>query len=258
MEALSTEPVMRATDVQAILRLVGGAAEMWYTPALQRQFTLHSLCNLLHAKVGVCYTWGDCLVGGKGAASDVMHVGLDEAGAKAFEQFAATGKPADPVMDVLAAMEGRVVTLTRREAVADLDWQASPQHRELRHPLNLGSTLYIKIHAQLIDRTTIVTLIREKGAPEFTERDAYLADLCLSEMAWPFTADMSFTDPRVEGLQPRLKKVMKHLLEGDSEKQVALKLKLSPHTVHEYVKNLYAELGVCSRGELLAQFVGKV
>jgi DNA-binding CsgD family transcriptional regulator len=51
---------------------------------------------------------------------------------------------------------------------------------------------------------------------------------------------------------------MKHLLEGDSEKQVAYKLKLSPHTVHEYVKNLYAELGVNSRGELLAQFVGKV
>ena len=51
---------------------------------------------------------------------------------------------------------------------------------------------------------------------------------------------------------------MKLLLEGDSEKQVAFKLGLSPHTVHEYVKNLYSELQVSSRGELLAQFVGKV
>ena len=51
---------------------------------------------------------------------------------------------------------------------------------------------------------------------------------------------------------------MEQVLEGDSEKQVALKLKLSPHTVHEYVKDLYAELGVSSRGELLAQWVGKV
>ena len=45
MEALSTEPVMRATDVQAILRLVGGAAEMWYTPALQRQFKATTLAG---------------------------------------------------------------------------------------------------------------------------------------------------------------------------------------------------------------------
>ena len=258
MEAVTTEPVMRATDVQSILRLVGGAAELWYTPALQRQFTLDSLCNLLKAKVGICYTWGDCLVGGKQPCSDVVHVGLDAAGAAAFEKFTQTGQPADPVMDVLAAMEGRIVTLTRRQAVVDQDWFASAHRRELREPLGLGSTLYIKIHAQLIDRTTIVTLIREQGEPPFSERDAYLTDLCLSEMAWPFTADINVVDPRIEGLQPRLKKVMRHLLEGDSEKQVALKLKLSPHTVHEYVKDLYAELGVCSRGELLAQYVGKI
>jgi DNA-binding CsgD family transcriptional regulator len=258
MEALLTEPIMRAVDVQAILRLVGGAAELWYTPQLQRQFTLDSLCNLLHAKVGVCYTWGDVLLGGKTACTDMTHVGLDASGAEAFEGFLRTGQPVDPVMEVLAALSGRVITLTRRDAVADLDWYTSQHFNELRKPLGLGPTLYVKIEAQLIERTTIVTLIRETGAPAFTERDAYLADLCLSEMAWPFTADMTWTDPKIDALQPRLKKVMKHLLEGDSEKQVAYKLKLSPHTVHEYVKNLYSELGVNSRGELLAQFVGKV
>ena len=258
MEALSTEPVVRAADVQAILRLVGGAAELWYTPALQRQFTLDSLCGLLKARVGICYTWGDCLVGGTTPCSDMMHVGLDAAGGAAFEQFAVSGTPADPVMEVLAALPGRVVTMIRHEAVADADWKKSEHFQKLRRPLDLGSTLYVKINAQLIERTTIVTLCRTTKATAFTERDAYLVNLCLSEMAWPFTADMSFTDPKVEALQPRLKKVMKHLLEGDSEKQVALKLKLSPHTVHEYVKNLYADLGVCSRGELLAQFVGKV
>jgi len=258
MDALLTEPVVRAADVQAILRLVGGAAELWYTPELQRRFTLDSLCQLLSAKVGVCYSWGDCLTGGKQACTDVTHVGLDAPGAELFERFLQTGSPVDPVMEVLAALPGRVITMTRRDAVADLDWNLSEHFKQIRQPLNLGPTLYVKIHAQLIDRTTIVTLIREQGAPAFTERDAYLVDLCLSEMAWPFTAEMSWTDPKVEALQPRLKKVMKHLLEGDSEKQVAYKLKLSPHTVHEYVKNLYSELGVNSRGELLAQFVGKV
>ena len=41
------------------------------------------------------------------------------------------------------------------------------------------------------------------------------------------------------------------LLDGDAEKQVATKLGLSRHTVHQYVKLLYRELQVSSRGELL-------
>jgi DNA-binding NarL/FixJ family response regulator len=50
---------------------------------------------------------------------------------------------------------------------------------------------------------------------------------------------------------------LQHLLEGDAEKQVALKLGLSPHTVHEYVKVLYRKLEVSSRSELLARFIGR-
>jgi DNA-binding CsgD family transcriptional regulator len=254
----SSTPMMRTSDVQAILRLVGGAAELWYEPTLQRQFTLDSLCKMLDAKVGVCFSMGDVLVGGMTPCKDFTQVGLDETGVMLFEEYLRSGKPRDPVVDVLDAVPGRVITLTRREAVADEDWYRSSHYKQLRKPLGLGPSLYVKIVAQSIERTTVVMLFREQGAEAFTERDAYLVDLCLSEMAWPFTPEMTYTDPRVDALQPRLKKVMKLLLEGDSEKQVAFKLGLSPHTVHEYVKNLYSELQVSSRGELLAQFVGKV
>jgi DNA-binding CsgD family transcriptional regulator len=249
---------MRTTDVQAILRLVGGAAELWYEPTLQRQFTLDSLCRLLSAKVGVCFAYGDVLLGGATPCTAVTTVGLDDAGQMLAEEYLRSGTPRDPVMEVLHAIPGRVITLCRRDAVADADWFKCDHYKKLRKPLGLGPTMYVKIVAGSIERETIVMLCREEGAEAFTERDAYLVDLCLSEMAWPFTPDMSYTDPTVENLQPRLKKVMKLLLEGDSEKQVAYKLGLSPHTVHEYVKNLYAELNVSSRGELLAQYVGKV
>jgi len=42
---------------------------------------------------------------------------------------------------------------------------------------------------------------------------------------------------------------------GDSEKQIAAKMKVSPHTVHVYVKQLYKRFGASSRGELMARFV---
>ena len=59
-------------------------------------------------------------------------------------------------------------------------------------------------------------------------------------------------------LPPRLRRTLGHLLRGESEKEIARTLGLSQHTVHEYVKDLYAELNVSSRGELLAQWIGKV
>jgi len=62
--------------------------------------------------------------------------------------------------------------------------------------------------------------------------------------------------PTVElKLSPRLRQTLDRLLAGDSEKQVARHLALSKNTVHVYVKALYREYNVNSRGELLAKFV---
>ncbi len=62
--------------------------------------------------------------------------------------------------------------------------------------------------------------------------------------------------PAVElKLSPRLRQTLARLLAGDSEKQVARHLSLSKNTVHVYVKALYRQYNVNSRGELLAKFV---
>ena len=58
-------------------------------------------------------------------------------------------------------------------------------------------------------------------------------------------------------LSPRHLQTLQGLLEGDSEKQIARRLGVSPHTVHDYVKIVYRRYRVSSRGELLARFVGR-
>ena len=49
----------------------------------------------------------------------------------------------------------------------------------------------------------------------------------------------------------RLREVLASLMRGLSEKQVALRLGISRHTVHHYTKAIYRFYGVCSRSELL-------
>jgi DNA-binding CsgD family transcriptional regulator len=60
-------------------------------------------------------------------------------------------------------------------------------------------------------------------------------------------------EPSVADLPPRMRDVLICLMQGDSEKQAALRLDISRHTVHAYVKQLHDRFGVRSRGELLAR-----
>jgi DNA-binding CsgD family transcriptional regulator len=244
------------TEVQAMLRLVAETAELWYDPNLQRRYTVESLCRLLPAKAGVCFTFGDILMGGEGSCGSMVQCGLDESQERLIKAYLATGIPADPALPKLADITAPVVVARRSELVPDKIWYASPYYTDLRDPLGLDDTLYAKITVP--GKVIGLSLLRAKGDEPFTERQSQLVDLCLSQMAWPFQPDDKLTDPRLASLQPRLRKVMQHLLDGDGEKQVAAKLGLSRHTVHEYVKMIYQQLGVSSRSELLSQWVGRV
>jgi DNA-binding NarL/FixJ family response regulator len=51
-------------------------------------------------------------------------------------------------------------------------------------------------------------------------------------------------------LPPRYARVLRHLLAGGSEKEIARDLGLSRHTIHEYVKAIYRHVGVGSRAQL--------
>ena len=61
--------------------------------------------------------------------------------------------------------------------------------------------------------------------------------------------------PPLPKLSRRLEQVLRLLMQGASEKQIAQTLNVSMHTVHDYVKVLHKRLGVNSRGELLHRFL---
>src|SRR5687768_15519355 len=69
------------------------------------------------------------------------------------------------------------------------------------------------------------------------------------------SAQLTILQSDVRRLSPRLQQTLASLLAGDSEKQAAAKMGVSPHTVHVYVKTLYRRYNVSSRGELLAKWV---
>jgi DNA-binding CsgD family transcriptional regulator len=56
-------------------------------------------------------------------------------------------------------------------------------------------------------------------------------------------------------LPPRVRDVLRCLLEGDSDKQVAARLSISRYTVNQHVKAIFRHFRVTTRPELLARWV---
>jgi DNA-binding CsgD family transcriptional regulator len=96
-------------------------------------------------------------------------------------------------------------------------------------------------------------LVRPLGEKRYGERERRLVHLFHDELSrYVGTALAAEEGGAVALLPPRLRQTLECLLERDSEKQVAARLGLSRHTVHEYVTALHRRLGVQSRGELMA------
>ena len=84
-----------------------------------------------------------------------------------------------------------------------------------------------------------------------------LIDLVHSELAWVYGPDLPLLSPDGLPLSPRQRQTLQLLLAGNSEKEIATRMDLSPNTVHHYVKAIHRHFGVSSRSELLARWVRK-
>ena len=95
---------------------------------------------------------------------------------------------------------------------------------------------------------------RAFGDAAFSSAEHRLIRLFHSELGRLWRKDVlrAAKDPQLD-LPPRLSQTLTELLSGKSEKEIAARLELSRHTIHNYVKALHQRFEVSSRGELLAK-----
>jgi DNA-binding CsgD family transcriptional regulator len=86
--------------------------------------------------------------------------------------------------------------------------------------------------------------------PEVAERVCQLASILRAMLGAPL--DREVAGGRASDLSDREADVLRYALTGLTEKQIALRLHRSPHTVHSHLKSIYRRMGVSSRAELLA------
>lgn len=146
-------------------------------------------------------------------------------------------------------------------------------HCDLILPHSTVSRCHAELHVTDL-KVEVVDLASRNGTfinGRRIDRDLlYLRDvLCLGKVSFVLSDDArgeDDCDPCVEVmstlevraspislLSDAQRRVLDLVVEGLVEKQIAKRLKISPHTAHNHVRNIYRALDVHSRAELLAR-----
>ncbi|MEM6750887.1 MAG: LuxR C-terminal-related transcriptional regulator [Planctomycetota bacterium] len=240
MSTLSAAGESRLTADRALAALAQAAGE-----AMSRQDRMdrlaRGLCGALHADWAVWSLLDDeggaVASGSASGESSPPHVALPAA--RPPSDWAPT--PDGP---------GGAVATTWRETPTDAD--APPAQSDHGPGAAVGCLV-------AVDGSTSAWLAcyRDRRRPGFSHHDAEILGRSHAVAAALLRSEPGgrSDDPRVQKLPTRLRQTLAGLLGGQSEKQVAAELGLSPHTVHNYVRQLYRRFEVSSRGELLSLFV---
>jgi len=141
---------------------------------------------------------------------------------------------------------GDVFTATDAEVVPRREWRASAWVNERVRPSRLDHFLgsHLVLEGGAVEG---MGFMRAAGDRPFGAEDRELLHLVHLGIGRLFAAPT----PR-DTLSPRARDTLDQLLSGASEKEAAARLRISPHTVHDYVKQIYRAYRVASRAELLA------
>lgn len=255
------EPLLTEEDTRELVGLVGETAMVPGNHVAKRKFLISGLAELVGADVWLSVISEWSLDDGPPFPLSLIHGGLSdnelaivvEANNDAEHPPAENAKWNEAVLNA-----DTTITRMRRQLIPDdRAWYRNANTRLYREGF-LDDFIF---SAQPLPDCPVATfsgigLHRRWGREPFTAREARMAHIVISEVQWlhQLSVDALPETASVSGLTPRMRSVLRYLLDGWTQKRIAVQVGLSPHTVNGYVKDLYRHFNVHSRNELFKRF----
>lgn len=250
---------IRLRDLRAVYLLVGECCEVGRDPYAWHLRAFEGLREVLGVRVGLA----NMAAGGIQTFHYQTMLGEidwgwdDDQERQVFKGYERSDSVySDPTFVNFRRQSGKLIVRRREELVETALWFNCPHFNEYYRRSRVNSGIYMMSTPPRNSgvRMHIVNLFRALGDRGFSVRDSRIAWLFFREVRRLLgTKLVPFGHPAPYGLSPRLREVLALLAAGRSEKQVAHELSISPHTVHDYVKELHKRFGASSRAELLAR-----
>lgn len=245
-------------DVRGMTRLLGQVAEH-SSRHLQQQVFLRQTAELIGVRVGIAFT---CqfprpsqidiqVLASEGWTSDkerrLFALDAIQHSYKANPFFQAVSSRLQEAHDSSWGA-------WRRQLVCDAIWYGNEYVQQAYRPLNIDNLLLTLAQGLKPGDWTGLALLRSWGdKTRFNEKDLSITTLLHQAVSFLYQPQPAYEPTLPDDLSPRLAEVLRLLVHGDSEKEVAVKLGLSPLTIHRHVSRLYRCFNVNSRAELIAR-----
>ena len=253
---------LRLSDMRAIFRLVNECRELGDDSVAWRLRFASGLGHLTGGGMGIIGEMAGCDRGPRqdlGTAFWGTENGYDWAAwAKMLTTFHKNPLYNPLINSYIARMPSELGScLARTDLLTDREWHQQADYLALHRSVGADETLVCFYPVPgAADEVSEVFLGREIGDRDFSQRDRAIVREAMAGIGPLIGGPLArFADPSPSGLAPRARAVLKCMLEGDSDKQVAARLGLTRNTVNQYAKTIYTHFGVRSRTELLARWV---
>jgi DNA-binding CsgD family transcriptional regulator len=154
-------------------------------------------------------------------------------------------------------VESPGISLSRPDLLADREWYPSHFYQAFAIPTGIDEILLCARPLQTDPRRHYhLAITRLRGDRQISGREKRIlneVNLQLTPMLGRVLAGQE--EPAPSALPQRSRAVLRCVLEGDGDKQIARRLNISPHTVNDHLKKIYQHFGVESRSELLARWI---
>ena len=165
----------------------------------------------------------------------------------------------DPQTVALARAYGESRCHLREDLVSERDWKRSRVYREVLTPLDVGHRLMCASASSPTAESYLI-FDRERSARGFGARERDMLTLFLRGSGL-FHRELLQSHGLLNAMQPlspRERDVLRLLLTGASEREIARALGLTPATTHQYVVVILRNFGAHSRAELMAQWLRRL
>lgn len=241
-------------DFRAVVRILGDVVCMEGTPDEKRNRVMNGIAELVGTDT---WLWGvsPLLEPGKqpvylfhnsGGVDDTrMAIML-----RAIEH-SETGEMTARLAEEIAKASRQITRL--RQDVIDNDWFERSAANPIWREADVGPILFSARPLPGVG-ISVLAFYRKHDAPLFTEREARIAHIVLSEVGGLHYAGLPHAVAKdVPGLPPRCRLLLNQLVRGRGRKDIAGDLGISIHTANDYIKQIFRHFGVKSQVELIAR-----
>jgi DNA-binding CsgD family transcriptional regulator len=246
---------LRLSEVRAVFRLIGECRELGDDPIAWRRHLVDGAVRLAGARVGMC---GEIVLAEADYTHPQVERGWEDGQATIWHGYLSEHVGKDDLFWSRVGSDAAMLKTVRRcDYVTDHEWYQLASVHESWRSADVDRIILSGRMCRAQEPTLDgLVLLRAWGEKRFGARECRLIELLHNELAPLVGRQLTASDdPGPSGLSPRKRQVLECLLEGDTDKQISLRLGLSKATVSEYASDVFRHFGVSSRAQLSAIFL---